>query len=344
MNSIFLFKKLLNWFSILTLFIFIGGFFWYVGIGNPWLYFLLTISLLFKVVKTLFEWYHFSGLYEKEEQSIQKKPEKNYAVDMLTTACPGEPFRMIEETLKAMVAVKYPHENYLCDEGNDPKLKELCRELGVNHVTRETHENAKAGNINNALKTATGEICVILDPDHVPFPEFLDHVLAPFDDSEVGYVQVVQAYKNQSESLVAHAAAEQTYLFYGPYMEAMGKYGTAQAIGANCTFRRKALDSIGGHAPGLTEDMHTSMLLHAKGWKSVYVPKILSLGLVPSSLAAYYQQQLKWSRGTFDLLFNKVPKLFSEFTLRQKLHYFLIPVYFLFGFCIVLEPFLITSV
>jgi cellulose synthase/poly-beta-1,6-N-acetylglucosamine synthase-like glycosyltransferase len=268
---------------------------------------------------------------QKGEQSIQRKPKRNYTVDMLTTACPGEPFAMIEATLKAMVAVKYPHENYLCDEGNDPKLKELCRALEVNHVTRETHENAKAGNINNALKNATGEVCVILDPDHVPFPEFLDHVLAPFDDPEVGYVQIVQAYKNQSESLVAHAAAEQTYLFYGPYMEAMGKYGTAQAIGANCTFRRKALDSIGGHAPGLTEDMHTSMLLHAKGWKSVYLPKILSLGLVPSSLAAYYQQQLKWSRGTFDLLFNKVPKLFSNFTLRQKLHYFLIPVYFLFG-------------
>lgn len=325
------FKKLLNWFSILTLFVFLGGFFFYVGVGHPVLYFLLTITLLFKIVKTLFEWYHFSGLYQKEVRSIQPKAKNGYTVDMLTTACPGEPFDMIAATLKAMVAVNYPHENYLCDEGNDPRLKELCKNIGVIHVTRQTHENAKAGNINNALKIATGELCVILDPDHEPFPEFLDHVIAPFDDIDVGYVQVVQAYKNQSESLVAQAAAEQTYLFYGPYMEAMGKYGTAQAIGANCTFRRKALNSIGGHAPGLTEDMHTSMLLHAKGWKSVYVPKILSLGLVPSSLAAYYQQQLKWSRGTFDLLFNKVPKLVSKFTLRQKLHYVLIPVYFLFG-------------
>lgn len=331
MNLCFILRKALNWLSILALILFLTGFFLKVGIGLPVLYYFLSISLFFKIVKTLFEWYHFSNLNIKKDNLTIKKANKNFTVDMFTTACPGEPFDMIAGTLEALVAVRYPHKSYLCDEGNDPKLKDLCEKFGVIHVSRQTHENAKAGNINNALKMASGELCVILDPDHVPYPEFLDHVIAPFDDPDVGYVQIVQAYKNQSESLVAQAAAEQTYLFYGPYMEAMGNYGTAQAIGANCTFRRKALDSIGGHAPGLTEDMHTSMLLHAKGWKSVYVPKILSLGLVPSSLAAYYQQQLKWSRGTFDLWFNKVPKLFSKFTLKQKLHYSLIPVYFLFG-------------
>lgn len=324
-------RKLLNGLSIFTLVIFVLGFIFEVGVGNYYLYYLLTLSLLFKIVKVLFEWYHFSALEKKDRNSKQTSVKKLYTVDMLTTAYPGEPFDMIAKTLKAMVTVTYPHTNYLCDEGNDPKLRELCENLGVIHVTRNNRENAKAGNINNALKRATGEICVILDPDHAPYKDFLDHVLAPFKDPQVGYVQVVQAYKNQAESLIARAAAEQTYLFYGPYMEAMGKFGTAQAIGANCTFRREALDSIGGHAPGLTEDMHTSMLLHAKGWKSVYVPKILSLGLVPSSLSSYYQQQLKWSRGTFDLWFNKVPELFSKFTLRQKFHYTLIPVYYLFG-------------
>ncbi|MCC5938211.1 MAG: glycosyltransferase [Lunatimonas sp.] len=324
-------QRTLNFVSFVTLVVFILGFVLEVGIGNKVLYILLTISLIFKVIEVVFEWYHFSALTPRKNLDPPPRPQRQYSVDMLTTACPGEPFDMIARSLKAMVAVRYPHTSYLCDEGDDPKLKALCEELGVIHVTRETHEHAKAGNINNALKQATGELCVILDPDHAPYPEFLDYVVHHFDDPEIGYVQVVQAYKNQPESLVAQAAAEQTYMYYGPYMEAMSKFGTAQAIGANCTFRREALDSIGGHAPGLTEDMHTSMLLHAKGWKSLYVPKILSLGLVPSSLAAYYQQQLKWSRGTFDLWVNLLPKLFSKFTWRQKIHYLLLPVYFLFG-------------
>ncbi len=323
--------RLLFWLSLLSMLVFMVGFVCEVGVGQQMLYALLTTSLVFKLLKILFEWYHYVGLPDQDLRLIPPTPKKNFQVDMLTTACPGEPFDMISETLHAMVAVTYPHQNYLCDEGNDPELKALCKALGVIHVTRETHENAKAGNINHALQQATGEICVILDPDHAPFPEFLDHVLHHFEDPKIGYVQVVQAYKNQSETFVAQAAAEQTYTFYGPYMQAMSGYGTAQAIGANCTFRRSALDSIGGHAPGLTEDMHTSMLLHAKGWQSVYVPKILSLGLVPSSLPAYYKQQLKWSRGTFDLWFHLFPKLIPKFSWRQSLHYGLIPVYYLFG-------------
>lgn len=333
-----MFRKLLNFASIVSMVGFLVGFFALVGVGYKVGYFLLTGSLFLKVLEIVFEWYHFWVLSERPDSNMPSVgTQRQYSVDMLTTACPGEPYEMIAETLEAMVAVRFPHTSYLCDEGNNPQLKALCERLGAIHVTRETHENAKAGNINNALRGATGELCVILDPDHVPFPDFLDHVVHHFDDPEVGYVQVVQAYKNQSESLVAHAAAEQTYMYYGPYMEAMGRFGTAQAIGANCTFRRTALDSIGGHAPGLTEDMHTAMLLHAKGWKSVYEPKVLSLGLVPTSLAAYYQQQLKWSRGTFDLWLNKLPKLFSSFTLRQKLHYFLLPIYFLFGFVGVID-------
>ena len=282
---------------------------------------------MFQVIRLSFEWYHFAGLRPSESA---KQP-GNWKVDMLTTACPGEPLEMISRTLKAMVAVSYPHETWLCDEGNDPYLRTLCRELGVHHVTRQTRYQAKAGNINHALQQTKGEICVILDPDHIPTPDFLDKVLPYFHKPETGYVQVVQAYYNQAESLVARAAAEQTYLYYGPYMQAMGHYGTAQAIGANCTFRRAALDSIGGHAPGLTEDMHTAMLLHAKGWKSVYVPEILSRGLVPSTLSAYYQQQLKWARGTFDLWIKVLPNIFHKLSWRQRLHYGILPLYYLFG-------------
>ena len=126
-------------------------------------------------------------------------------------------------------------------------------------------------------------------------------------------------------------AAEQTYHFYGPLMMGMNRYNTVQSIGANCTFRRKALDGIGGHAPGLTEDMHTAMLLHAAGWKSIYAPVVVSRGLVPSSLGAFYMQQLKWSRGTFDLLAHVYPRLFRNFTWRQRLHYLTLPLYFFSG-------------
>ncbi|WP_460550756.1 glycosyltransferase family 2 protein [Hymenobacter daeguensis] len=312
----------------------LGHFVWWFAdsshIGYAPLFWLLTFSLGYKLLRMLQEWYHYA--YVKVPVPMPLSPATRLrTVDMLTTACPGEPHDMIIRSLEALVAVRYPHTTYLCDEGDEPELRAACARLGVVHVTRLDKSNAKAGNINNALRQATGELCVVLDPDHEVMPDFLDQVVSYFDDPSVGYVQVVQAYGNQKESLIAKAAAEQTYHFYGPLMMGMNHYNTVQAIGANCTFRRAALDGIGGHAAGLTEDMHTAMRLHAAGWKSVYAPVVVSRGLVPSTLGAFYMQQLKWARGTFDLLFHVYPKLFSQFSGRQRLHYLTVPLYFISG-------------
>ncbi|MEO1586186.1 MAG: glycosyltransferase [Bacteroidota bacterium] len=306
--------------------------YWFIDkdhIGYAPLFWVLAFAFGFRILKILHEWYHYVSM------SAPERPETNkeWQVDMITTYVPGEPYDMLLETLEAMVNVRYPHKTYLCDEGNDPFLIEKCKELGVIHSYRgPDKKNAKAGNVNYCLKHhCDGEIAVILDPDHVPSPDFLDRVIPYFEDEEIGFVQCIQAYKNRNESFIAKGAAEQTYHFYGPMMMSMNTYGTVQAIGANCSFRRSALDSIGGHMPGLSEDMHTAMRLHAKGWKSVYVPEALTRGLVPATLSGYYQQQLKWSRGSFDLLVHVVPKLIRDFSWRQAIHYILIPLYFLSG-------------
>lgn len=314
--------------GLACMFFFLWWFFTALRIGYAPLFWLLAVSLGFKLLRMLHEWVHYVQVQVPVPPAHIATARR---VDVLTTACPGEPHGMIIRTLEAMQAIRYPHTSYLCDEGDDPVLRAACARLGVVHVTRVVKKDAKAGNINNALRQATGEMCVVLDPDHVPTPDFLDQVLPYFEDERVGFVQVVQAYGNQQESLVARGAAEQTYHFYGPLMMGMNGYGTVQAIGANCTFRRAALDSIGGHAAGLTEDMHTAMRLHAAGWQSVYVPKVVSRGLVPASLAAFYSQQLKWSRGAFDLLFRVYPRLFGKFTWAQRLHYLLLPLYFFSG-------------
>tara|TARA_R110002033_G_scaffold171214_1_gene218618 strand:+ start:34252 stop:38064 length:3813 start_codon:yes stop_codon:yes gene_type:complete len=295
--------------------------------SNSLLYWLLSITICYNILRKFYMWYHYISI------SVPKTPKliRPFTVDILTTYFPGEPYEMIVETLEAIQKITYPHTTYLCDEANDPYLIAICKKLGVKHITRTNRINAKAGNINNALQYATGEICLILDPDHVPFPNFLDPVLPHFQNEEIGFVQVVQSYYNIRETLVARGAAEQTFQFYGPMMMSMNTYGTVNAIGANCTFRRAALDSIGGHAPGLSEDMHTAMLLHAKGWKSLYVPQVLARGLAPSSLTSFFKQQLKWSRGTFDLLFYVYPKVFKKFTKFQKIHYALLPLHYLVG-------------
>jgi cellulose synthase/poly-beta-1,6-N-acetylglucosamine synthase-like glycosyltransferase len=322
------FGKFLIFIGLFTAFFFIKWLLTPKFIGNFALYFLLIATFIYKIIRLLIEWAFCFNL------SVTPKPKttKKWSVDVLTTYCPPEPKEMVISTLKAIQGITYPHNTFLCDESDDEQLKKVCKELHVTHVTRNEKINAKAGNINNALySVANGEICLILDPDHIPYPDFLDEVLPYFEDEKVGFVQVVQAYYNEQVTVIAKAAAQQTYQFYGPFMMGLNTFGAVPAIGANCTFRREALDSIGGHAPGLTEDMHTAMLLHAKKWKSVFNPVIVAKGLVPQSYSSYCQQQLKWARGSFDLFFHVIPKIFKQLTWKQLLYYITAPIFYLYG-------------
>lgn len=152
--------------------LFVWYFFGYVEAGDPVLYSLLTFALLFKLYRTLYEWYHYFDL----RVPGQPVTENQYTVHVLTTFCKGEPYDMIVNTLMAIKAIEYPHETYLCDEEDDPYLKNFCEENGIQHVTRARKTNAKAGNINHALQNfCKGELVVIMDPDHIPRPESLAH-------------------------------------------------------------------------------------------------------------------------------------------------------------------------
>src|SRR5947209_4049049 len=271
------------------------------------------------------------------DEGVRHSIEDGPSVAIFTTSSPGEPLAMFERTLAAARDVRYPHTTYLLDDTRDPRFAELAREMGAVHLELTGIPGAKAGKINAALKQTSEEIILVLDPDHIPFPEILDRVLGHFDDERVGFVQVAQTYYNAPRSFVARAAAEQTFAFYGPILQGMHGSATAVAIGANCTFRRTALESTGGHGVGLAEDLVTAIRLHAAGWKSVYVPEVVARGLVPEDLDSYFKQQLKWSRGVFELLVTAYPKLFKKFTWQQKLHYGVIPLHYLSGIIFLLN-------
>jgi len=62
--------------------------------------------------------------------------------------------------------------------------------------------------------------------------------------------------------------------------------------------RRTALDDIGGFATGtITEDLHTSLRLHAQDWESVYHAQALAFGLAPEWIEPFTAQRLRWGNG-----------------------------------------------
>jgi cellulose synthase/poly-beta-1,6-N-acetylglucosamine synthase-like glycosyltransferase len=296
-------------------------------INNVTLFVLLSLATWYGISRLVIGWYN--AFHIEQPDVIDAPP--GLSVAIFTTSSPGEPYEMFVRTLAAARDIRYPHTTYLLDDTRDPRFAALAREMGAVPMEIVGVPGAKAGKINRALELTSEEFILVLDPDHIPFPEFLDRVLGYFGDEKVGFVQVSQAYYNPPQSFVARAAAEQTFAFYGPTMQGMHGTGTTVAIGANCTFRRKALESIGGHGIGLAEDLVTSIRLHAAGWKSCYIPEIVSRGLVPADLDSFLRQQLKWSRGVHEVLFREYPRAFRRLTAHQKISYLMIGSYYVVG-------------
>jgi len=308
-------------------------------VGNVFLFVILSFFFWYSVGRIILIWVNYLKISKPLEVPV---PDTNLKVAVFTTSAPGEPLSMFENTFAALQNVSYPHTTYLLDSTNDPAFKTLAEKYGIVWIELIDIPGAKAGKINEALKKTNEDYILILDPDHIVFPNFLDQTLGFFQDPAIGFVQVSQAYYNQYKSFTAAGAAEQTYTFYGPTQMGLYGHGCAVAIGANCTFRRKALESIGGHAQGLAEDLMTSLRIHAAGWKSVYNPVIVSRGLVPEDLGSFFKQQLKWARGVFEVLFDELPQLFTKLSFWQKLSYSAIATYYFVGllnFFFILIPF-----
>ncbi|HKT02248.1 MAG TPA: glycosyltransferase family 2 protein, partial [Rugosimonospora sp.] len=271
-------------------------------------------------------------------------------VAFLTTIVPSkEPLDVVEETLLAARRIR--HEGvldlWLLDEGDDPEVRQMCWELGVNHFSRKGivmynrrrgafRARTKHGNYNAWVDTHGHKYDVLLsvDPDHVPLANFAERILGYFRDPDVAYVVGPQCYKN-GETFVTRAAESQQFPFHSVIQRAANRYHAAMLVGTNNAIRIAALRSVGGLADSITEDMATGLALHTtrnpktgKRWKSVYTPDVLAAGDGPCTWSDYFSQQRRWSRGTFEVLLRTYWRRFWRLSPGRMLHYGLILTFY----------------
>ena len=249
------------------------------------------------------------------------------AVDVFIT-CYDEPLQLLRRTAIGARAIRYPHQTYLLDDGKRDEVQAMCAELGVGYIRREGNEHAKAGNLNHAFTVTSGQYVLQLDADHVPLPNILDRLLGYFNDPKVAFVQSPQDFYNtDSFTHVVNDEGrnmwEENRLFFSLIQPGKDRMNAAFFCGSCGVLRRSAFDAIGGFSvQTITEDMETSMILHAAGWTSLYHGETLAYGLAPASAAQYHVQRLRWGQGSMQIL-RKINPLFQKgLTWRQKIAYF----------------------
>lgn len=249
----------------------------------------------------------------------------------------NEPINVIYRSLVGCKAIRYDNKKvYLCDDGDRPEMVELAAKLGVEYISREDNAHAKAGNMNNAMKYSNGDLIVVFDADHVPTQNYLTETLGFFGDEKMAFVQTPQHFYTpdpfQRNLVSTDVVNNEQDLFFHVIEPGNDYWGAAFFAGSGAIFRRDALEGIGGFAvETITEDVHTGLRLHSKGWKSIYYDKDLSAGMAQDNFSDFVKQRIRWGRGMAQILFYDNPWLVGGLSIAQRICYFSGIWYFFFG-------------
>jgi cellulose synthase (UDP-forming) len=273
----------------------------------------------------------------------------------------NEEAELLEVTLRAATIMRYPagrlHVHLLDDGGTDQKLADpdpdkaaaalrrrqemqaLCARLGVRYHTRPKNEHAKAGNINHALGEMDGDLIAVFDADHIPTMDFLDRtvpwmVLDPmvFLVQTPHFIISPDPIDRNLLSSFRRMPAEND-MFYHTEQLGLDFWNAAYFCGSAAVLNRRHLDEVGGIAgETITEDCETTLALHEKGYRSVYVAQPMVAGLAPETFADFMVQRMRWAQGMTQILVLKRPFSAPGLSWHQRLSYMAVMWFWLFPF------------
>ncbi|MCC7461368.1 MAG: UDP-forming cellulose synthase catalytic subunit [Gammaproteobacteria bacterium] len=222
----------------------------------------------------------------------------------------SEPLDVVRPGVLAALALDWPADKlrvFLLDDGRRAEFRDFAAQVGVHYLVRSDNRHAKAGNLNNALAHSDGEFVAVFDCDHIATRDFLTATLG-WLVREPGCA-VVQTPHNffspdpfEKNLQAFRRVPNEGELFYGVVQDGNDLWNATFFCGSCAVLRRAPLLEIGGFATDtVTEDVHTAMRLHDRGYGSAYLNRILASGLATENLPRHIAQRVRWARGMVQL-------------------------------------------
>ncbi|MCX6043740.1 MAG: glycosyltransferase family 2 protein [Chloroflexi bacterium] len=182
--------------------------------------------------------------------------------------------KVIAEKLDNILALDYPRDRLeiliASDGSNDgtDAIVQRYTEKGVRLLSLP--RQGKAGALNSAVATTTGEILVFSDANSMFAPDAIRALVRPFADPEVGGVAGNQCYQTEQVGSMTGAGETSYWNFDRGLKQAQSQSGnTISATGAIYAFRRALFTTV---ATGVTDDFATSTAVIAQGYRLVFAP------------------------------------------------------------------------
>ncbi|KAL4447730.1 hypothetical protein ABPG75_004949 [Micractinium tetrahymenae] len=295
---------------------------WGIALLSAVFYFTLCLGMLDSMTALL--------LHLRAKKVDDTLPVPRFRVAMIATKVPSEPLSMLQATLSAMLAQDYPHpyDVWLADEDPDAATKAWCADNGVRISCRKGVEayhrlswprrtRCKEGNLAyfyDHFGYDRYDIVAQSDADHVPSPSYLSTLLPAFLDDAVGYAAMpsICGANEKDHGWVVRMRLFLESLMHGSQGAAMSAGWLPCCIGSHYAVRTRHLKAVGGIGPELDEDMSTSIIMSAAGYKGVFSMNTIAHGDGPACFEDCMFQEYQWARSGVLLFLRDLPPSFRR--------------------------------
>ena len=252
----------------------------------------------------------------------------------------NEDLSIVRATVLGAMAIDWPQDKlniYILDDGRRDQFKQFAELTGIGYIIRPDNNHAKAGNLNHAMKITKGEFILIFDCDHISTRAFLQMTMGfLIADKNLALVQTPHHFYSpdpfQRNLEAGTRVPAEGNMFYGLIQDGNDYWNATFFCGSCAVLRRTALATVGGIAvETVTEDAHTMLKLHRKGWDSAFLRYPLAAGLATERLGLHIGQRMRWARGMIQILRVDTPFLGKGLTIGQRICYTQAMGHFLFA-------------
>ena len=114
----------------------------------------------------------------------------------------------------------------------------------------------------------------------------------------VALVQTPHDFSNRDSIQHTNAVRHEQTLFFDVIGPGKDRCNSMFWCGSATVVRRTALEGVGGVLTDtVAEDFHTTIRMHAQGWRTRYHDEILVQGKAPHDLASFLLQRARWAKG-----------------------------------------------
>lgn len=190
-------------------------------------------------------------------------------------------------------AARHNAEILVANDGSTDNIDEVVGHYpGVRLISQQNAGPAAARN--RGAHEAHGSIILFTDDDCVAMPNWLDAMIAPFNDAEV--VGTKGVYRSHQKSLIARFVQidyEDRYRLMAnlPSIDFIDTYSAA--------FRRERFLEMEGYDTtfpvACAEDIELSYRMSARGWKMKFVPDAIVYHTHPATFVGYLKKKYKFA-------------------------------------------------